>query len=90
LTESNEYKASYEVLNYSSFENELFTDQDIFKFLKKSFLNKNVKMNEEILEILEIKSFTKENLMELIKNEEWLRNHDKEWFKKFYNYLGII
>jgi hypothetical protein len=69
-------------------ESELFSDNDINTYLKKSFIHKNIKIPNDIIDILKITRFTNGDLFKLLENEKFLKNKSKEWFKKLYNYLG--
>jgi len=43
---------------------------------------------KNIIERLEIKHFTFNHLIEILKNKEWLKSKSDEWFIKLYSYFG--
>ena len=89
LTESGKWLKPSEVFRASEDIRSLIPNKDLFEHFGKEYISREVESNNEkrILNFLEIATFSPSDLIELLKNTEWLEKQTDEWLIELYNYL---
>eukprot|EP01080_Neovahlkampfia_damariscottae_P006589 gene6589-10752_t len=88
LTKSEKWKKPYEVIHAKFGETDLVENEELLKYAGKEYIHPNLKISSEILAHLSISSFSILDLIKCLKNEEWVKSHDDEWFYKLYSFFG--
>ncbi|MHA1756821.1 MAG: DUF3883 domain-containing protein [Promethearchaeota archaeon] len=87
LTSLNQWRKPSEVFFGSKQIREIIDSNDLYQLLGKFFLADNIK-NKNILRKLGVEDFGIENLISMLKYEEWVKKQSYEWFIHLYNYFA--
>lgn len=89
LTESGKWLEPSKIFRATDEIRSLITNDDLKIFFDKEYISTAVKNNADnkVLELLGISSLSVDNLIECLKNTEWLANQTDEWFIELYSYF---
>jgi len=88
LTESNRWRKPSDVLVADDEIRQLVSNDDLQKFFKKEYLSSRIKISEDILRKLNVEKFSTDELLECLKNSEWVEKQNDNWFTLLYKYLS--
>ncbi len=91
LTESGKWLEPSQIFRASEEIRSLISNDDLINFVdNKEYISLEVQNNTEkqILDFLEIQPFAINNLIEILKNTEWLETKSDEWLTQLYKYLS--
>jgi hypothetical protein len=89
LTKSNIWKKPYEVIHAEFGETDLVDNEELLKYAGKEYVHPSLKLSREILEHLEISSFSIADLIKCLSNEDWVVKHDDGWFYQLYSFVSF-
>lgn len=89
LTESKKWLNPSKVFRASKDLRKLISNKDLIKFFDKEYLSPEVQNNTEnqILDFLEISSFSIEDLIKCLNDKDWLEAQPDKWLRELYGYL---
>lgn len=89
LTDSGKWLKPSQVFRASEEIRSLISPENLYEFFGKEYISIDVEKNTEakILDFLGVASFSLNDLIELLKNTDWLKKQSDEWLRKLYIYL---
>jgi len=89
LTDSEKWLKPSQVFRASEEIRSLISPENLYGFFGKEYISISVEKNTEakILDFLEVATFSLNDLIELLKNTDWLKKQSDEWLRELYIYL---
>jgi len=88
LTESIQWRKPPGVLMADDEIRELISNEDLRGFLNKEYISEKIDVAKDVLRKLKVDEFSVDQLLEYLKNPEWTKKQDDEWFVRLYMYLS--
>ncbi len=88
LSETNVWKKPTDILIGDDDAKKLVPNKDLKNFFGKEYLSDKVKTKKSILRELGVNDFSIKNLIECLKNKEWVEKQNDEWFANLFEYLS--
>lgn len=89
LTESGRWLKPSQIFRASKEIRSLISHESLLNFFDKEYISASVEetVDPKILDFLGIATFSINDLIEILKKTEWLKQHSDDWLSNLYNYL---
>jgi len=89
LSEANEWKKPTDILIGDNEAKKLVSNEDLKNFFDKEYISSDVKAKKSILQQkLGVEEFSINHLIRCLEDEDWVKNHNNEWFADLFEYLS--